>query len=246
MRADEVVLTTHQCVQDRQGNPCSDATLRDLPLEQAAVILGGRLQAEVVERPPGRGASARRALDQTLLEQIRLVDVLDRVLLLSHRDGERRETDRTAAELLADRPQDLAVEPVQPGAVDLERVERLGRPLLASRRRRGGPARSRGPSAAGGWRPAAFRGCGGRSPPRRHLDRRPPAAGRAAHDQRQIARAVVLEAVLDPEAVAQRRGEQARRVVAPISVNGGSGSVTIRAPAPWPTVIGSTWSSIAG
>ena len=36
------------------------------------------------------------------------------------------------------------------------------------------------------------------------------------------------------------------RVVAPISVNSGRLSVTIRAPAPWPTVIGSWRSSIAG
>ena len=36
------------------------------------------------------------------------------------------------------------------------------------------------------------------------------------------------------------------RVVAPTSVNGGSSSVTTRAPAPWPTVIGSRLSSIAG
>ena len=36
------------------------------------------------------------------------------------------------------------------------------------------------------------------------------------------------------------------RVVAPTSVNGGSSSVTTRAPAPCPTVIGSRWSSIAG
>ena len=36
------------------------------------------------------------------------------------------------------------------------------------------------------------------------------------------------------------------RVVAPTSVKGGSSSVTTRAPAPCPTVIGSRWSSIAG
>ena len=36
------------------------------------------------------------------------------------------------------------------------------------------------------------------------------------------------------------------RVVAPMSVKGGSSSVTTRAPAPWPTVIGSRRSSMAG
>jgi hypothetical protein len=36
------------------------------------------------------------------------------------------------------------------------------------------------------------------------------------------------------------------RVVAPIIVNGGSSSVTTFAPAPWPIVIGSARSSMAG
>ena len=36
------------------------------------------------------------------------------------------------------------------------------------------------------------------------------------------------------------------RVVAPISVNGGRSSVTTFAPAPWPIVIGSRRSSMAG
>ena len=35
-------------------------------------------------------------------------------------------------------------------------------------------------------------------------------------------------------------------VVAPISVNAGRSMVTTRAPAPWPTVIGSRRSSMAG
>ena len=69
-------------------------------------------------------AAARRALDQAALEQVRLVDVLDRVLLLADRDRERREPDRAAAELLADRAQDLAVEAVEALVVDLEQVER--------------------------------------------------------------------------------------------------------------------------
>jgi hypothetical protein len=38
------------------------------------------------------------------LEQERLVYVLDRVRLLSQSDGKRREADRTAAELVQDRP----------------------------------------------------------------------------------------------------------------------------------------------
>ena len=68
---------------------------------------------------------ARRALEEAELEQVRLVDVLDRLRLLAERDGERREPDRPAAELLDDAAQELAVEPLEAGAVDLEQRERL-------------------------------------------------------------------------------------------------------------------------
>ena len=77
---------------------------------------------------PGRGPAPRRALDQPALEQVGLVDVLDRVLLLADRDRQRRQADRAAAELLADRAQDLAVEAVEALVVDLEQVERRRRP----------------------------------------------------------------------------------------------------------------------
>ena len=58
------------------------------------------------------------------LQQVGLVDVLDRVGLLADGDGERGEPDRPAAELRADDVEDLAVEPVQALVVDLEQVER--------------------------------------------------------------------------------------------------------------------------
>src|SRR6185312_16591371 len=77
-----------------------------------------RTQAEVRERRRGRGAPAGGALDQPLLEQVGLIDVLDRVLLLPHRDRERRETDRPAVELRADRAEDLAVEAIEAELVD--------------------------------------------------------------------------------------------------------------------------------
>ena len=66
---------------------------------------------------------------QALLQQVGLVDVLDRVVLLADRDRERREADRAAGELLADRAQDLAVEAVEPALVDLEQLERRVRGL---------------------------------------------------------------------------------------------------------------------
>ncbi len=92
----------------------------------------GRLHPEVRERPPGGGSTAGRALDQAALEQVGLVHVLDRVLLLADRDGERRQPDRAPAELLADRAQDLAVETVESLVVDAEQVERLDRDVAVT------------------------------------------------------------------------------------------------------------------
>ena len=68
----------------------------------------------------GHDPAARRALEEAELEQVRLVDVLDRLGLLAERDRERREADRPAAELLDDRAQQLAVEALEPRLVDLE------------------------------------------------------------------------------------------------------------------------------
>src|SRR2546427_42359 len=74
-------------------------------------------------------ASARRALDEAELEQVRLVDVLDRLLLLPERCGERREADGPAFELAGDRSQQLARLAVEALLVDLEEGERLARDL---------------------------------------------------------------------------------------------------------------------
>ena len=84
----------------------------------------GQLEPEVRVGGRRRGAPARRALEHAQLEQVGLVDVLDRVLLLADGDRERREPDRAAGELHADRAQDLAVEAVEPELVDLEQLER--------------------------------------------------------------------------------------------------------------------------
>src|ERR1700760_4000406 len=88
------------------------------------------LQPEVLVGPPGRGATARRALDQAALQQVGLVHVLDRVLLLPDRHRERRQTDRTATELVADRVQDLTIETVETLVVDLEHVQRRAGDLV--------------------------------------------------------------------------------------------------------------------
>ena len=50
----------------------------------------------------GDDATPRRPLQETELEQERLVNVLDRLLLLAEGDRERRQADRPAAELRDD------------------------------------------------------------------------------------------------------------------------------------------------
>ena len=59
------------------------------------------------------------------LQQIRLVDVLDRVGLLAERHRERRQPDGAAAELLDDGAQETPVEPLETDLVDLEHRQRL-------------------------------------------------------------------------------------------------------------------------
>ena len=64
-------------------------------------------------------APARRPLDEPELEQIRLVDVLDRVGLLAERDRKGGEPDRAAVEFLHHRAQESAVDPLEPALVEL-------------------------------------------------------------------------------------------------------------------------------
>src|SRR5215467_337679 len=75
----------------------------------------------------GDRAPARRALQEAELQEVRLVDVLDRVRLLAEGRGKGVEPDRAAAVLLRDRPQELAVQPFEPRLIDLEQLERLAR-----------------------------------------------------------------------------------------------------------------------
>src|SRR5207237_3659801 len=70
-------------------------------------------------------AAARGALQEAELQQVRLVDVLDRVGLLAERNRERGEADRPAAELVQDRAEQVAVDALQPDRVDLQQLERL-------------------------------------------------------------------------------------------------------------------------
>ena len=62
-----------------------------------------------------------------MLEQVGLVDVLDRVGLLADRGGERVHAHRAAAELLDDREEQPAVDLVEAVGVDLEQREGVAR-----------------------------------------------------------------------------------------------------------------------
>ena len=73
----------------------------------------------------GGDPAARRALEQARLEQERLVDLLDRLRLLRHRDREGVEADRLPGEGLAERGEDGAVDLVEAELVDLEQRERV-------------------------------------------------------------------------------------------------------------------------
>src|SRR2546423_5997198 len=73
-----------------------------MPLEK------GRRDVDVSAAEVGDDTAAGRALDEPELEEVRLVDVLDRLLLLAERDRERGEADGPAAELDRDRLPQLA------------------------------------------------------------------------------------------------------------------------------------------
>ena len=160
--------------------------------------------SSVTTRPRGR------ALQEAELEQIGLVDVLDRLGLLAERDGERREPDRAAAELhRRPRASSVAVEPLEPGLVDLEQLERLvgDRDRDHARVAHLGDVADAAQDAVRDPRRAArapgdlVGGVG------LDLDAEDPRA--APDDRAELLGRVVVEPEREPEAVAQRRRQQA-------------------------------------
>src|SRR5947199_2343480 len=103
----------------KQATNCGAAALPGRCLEQARGAVRNR-HSEVLEGVGRENAPARRALQQALLEQERLEDVLDRVLLLADRDGQSREADWPAPELGGDRLQQDPVVAIEAGQVHLE------------------------------------------------------------------------------------------------------------------------------
>src|SRR5688500_12126176 len=68
----------------------------------------------------GGDSTARSAPEKSLLQQVRLVDVLDRVARFGHGGGDRLDADGSALVVLDQNFQDPAVLSVEAGAIDLE------------------------------------------------------------------------------------------------------------------------------
>ena len=157
--------------------------------EQAVIVRGRRVRVPEVGTPePCDHAPARRPLQQALLQQIRLVDVLDRAAILPDRVGQRRQPDR-ARPRTSRRSCAAARGRAGRGPRRPRRAGRAPQRRWRGRsRRRRAPGRSRARAAAAGWRAAASRGRAGRARPRR----RPasgcrgcrPSAGRCARARR--------------------------------------------------------------
>ena len=170
----------------------------------------GRRHADVPVGGRHRHAAAWRAGDHALLDEERLVHVLDRLGLLADADRQRRQPDRPAAELLAQRGEHRPVDLVEPEVVDAEQRQAVAGDVGGDRAVARAPRRSRAPGAAGGWRCGACRASGGRSPRRRRRrSRRSMIAGRARDDLLQLVVVVVVEPGDEPEPVAQRPGDHA-------------------------------------
>ena len=73
----------------------------------------------------GRDPALRRTCNKTVLDQVRLVNVLQGPRVFGKRRGKRIETDRAAVEFLNDRIKDPPVAVIQAEFVDLQDIQRL-------------------------------------------------------------------------------------------------------------------------
>lgn len=164
----------------------------------------------MVVGPLGADAALRRAHQQALLHEVRLVDVFQRVGVLRQGGRQRGQPHGAAAELHGQKLEDAVVHHVQAQRVDFEEAERLGGHVLVDD---AVPAHLRPIAHA---LEQAVRQTRGAAATARDLQR--PVlldcdvqdGGGTAHDGGQLLGRVVLQAEHDAEAVAQRTGEQAR------------------------------------
>ena len=152
----------------------------------------------------GGDPAAWRSLQQALLEQERLVDVLDGLGLLGHRDRERAEADRLARERRAQRVEDRPVDLVEPTLVDLEQGQGGAAPSARHRAvaaHLGVVAHPLEQTVGDAWRAP---GAAGDLACSFAIERHAEDAGGALEDRDQILGLVVVEAGDEAEAVAQR------------------------------------------
>ena len=161
--------------------------------------------AQVVARPLGGYAALRRAVEEAELEQVRLVDVLDRLDLFADHRGDGRAADRAGRELLDDGREEAAVGGVEALVVDVHRVHRR----LASRGADAAVASDLGVVAHAAQQ-AVDDARRAPPPPRDDVDRlrldvARSGCRRSADDRRPARPWVVVEPIDGAEAVAQRR-----------------------------------------
>jgi hypothetical protein len=99
------------------GGPAFDYHSRD------SLCVRRARSARSNRRPAASRTALRRAVEEADLDQERLVDVLDRVLFLADSPPRSCQADRTAAELVDDRPQQLPIDVVEPVLVDLQQLQ---------------------------------------------------------------------------------------------------------------------------
>src|SRR5687767_6765900 len=111
-------------IRARQGGRDNVSFMSELPQGR---ILFRRRQPEILVGAGGRDAAARCAIEKACLNQERLVDILNRVLVFVDRGGQAVHANRTAAELVDDRLQQFAIDFVESLCIDLEELERIAR-----------------------------------------------------------------------------------------------------------------------
>src|SRR5262249_2031258 len=125
-----------RCALRRQGPtlPLS-AFLRIGEQAELRRIAAGLSEPEMPERLAGEQPAARRALDETALDEEWLEDLLDGVARLRQRRRDGLDAYRTAAVVYSDRREVTPVHGVEPGGVNLEREQRAVCHRAVDRRR---------------------------------------------------------------------------------------------------------------
>src|SRR5262249_2007969 len=104
-----------------------EATDHALFIEQAELATGRwEPQSEVLACEPGCHSASGSPVQESYLQQIWLIDLLDGILFFADCGRESRQPNRAAGELIDDRGQQLAIDLVQAELVDLHAVERVG------------------------------------------------------------------------------------------------------------------------